>query len=151
VVTLDDPARVRGRRVLVIEDGPTLTHGGMAYGAGTVAARAAGSREIIDPRPFAAPDIERTYEQYPHIGAVLPAVGYSAHQLAALEATINASDAEVVVSATPADLAALVRIDKPLVRARYEFAEAGQPRLRSLVESFLAKRWPPGIRPSFPP
>jgi len=140
LVTLDDPDQVRGRRALVIEDGPTLTHGGMAYGAGHAAARAAGARELIDPRPFAAPAIAQLYEQYPHIGAVLPAVGYSAPQLAALEATINASDAEVVVSATPADLAALIRIDKPVVRARYEFAEAADGELRSLIDAFLGEK-----------
>jgi len=140
VVTLEDPERVRGRRVLVIEDGPTLTHGGMAYGAGTVAAQQAHAAELVDPRPFAAPAIARVFEQYPHIGAVLPAVGYSAQQLQALADTINASDAEVVVSATPADLAALIRISKPVVRARYEYDDPGRPGLREHIESFLKAR-----------
>jgi predicted GTPase len=126
--------------VLVIEDGPTLTHGGMAYGAGYVAARGAQAAEIIDPRPFAAPAVARVYDHYPHIGEVLPAVGYSTQQLAALELTINASDAELIVSATPADLAALLRLDKPVVRARYEFAEAEGDRLCDLIQRFLRER-----------
>jgi predicted GTPase len=138
-VTLDHPERVTGRRVLVVEDGPTITHGGMAYGAGTVAARAADAH-IIDPRPFAAPEIARVYAQYPHIGPVLPAVGYSPQQLAALRDTINSSDAEVIVSATPADLAALITLNKPVLRARYEFEETGEPRLGDLVEAFLDER-----------
>ena len=147
-VTLDHPGQVAGRRVLVVEDGPTLTHGGMAYGAGSVAARAAGVAEIIDPRPFAAPDIARLYDAYPHIGPVLPAVGYSPQQLAALRDTINASNAEVVVSATPADLTRLIAIRKPVVRARYEFEERGEPRLGELVDRFLrAHRLLPGPNP----
>jgi predicted GTPase len=137
LVTLDTPESVCGKRVLVIEDGPTLTHGGMAYGAGLVAAQAAGAGKIVDPRSCAAPDIARLYEQYPHIGKVLPAVGYSQHQLAALEQTINQSDAEVVVSATPADLAALLRINKPVVRVRYEFAEMENRTLSERITAFL--------------
>jgi len=142
VVTLDHPEQAAGKRVLVVEDGPSITHGGMAYGAGYVAARAAGAR-IVDPRPFAAPEIARVYAQYPHIGPVLPAVGYSPQQLAALRDTINASNAELVVSATPADLAALVSIDKPVLRARYEFEETGEPRLSDLVDTFLREQRPP--------
>ena len=140
-VRLDDPEAVRGRRVLVIEDGPTLTHGGMAYGAGYVAARAAGAAEIVDPRQAATPEIRRVYEAYPHIGPVLPAVGYNPAQLAALEATINAAAAEIVVAATPIDIGHLMRIDAPVVRARYEFADAGTPTLGALVEAFLSKRF----------
>jgi predicted GTPase len=137
LVTLDDPAAVRGRQVLVIEDGPTLTHGGMAYGAGYVAAVEAGASGFVDPRASAAGEIAGVYARYPHIGPVLPAVGYSAAQLQALEETIAGSTAEVVVIATPCDLAALIRIGKPVVRARYEFAEAGEPTLASVVEAFL--------------
>ena len=138
-VRLDDPEAVRGRRVLVIEDGPTITHGGMAYGAGYVAARAAGAAEIVDPRLAATPEIRRVYEAYPHIGPVLPAVGYSRAQLAALEATINAAAADVVVAATPIDLGASRADRAPVVRARYEFADAGTPSLRALVEDFLSR------------
>jgi predicted GTPase len=139
-VHLDQPDRVRGKRVLVVEDGPTVTHGDMPYGAGYVAATQAQAAAIIDPRSVAADQIAAVYAQYPHIGAVLPAVGYHAAQLAALRETINAADVDVIVSATPCNLAALIEIDKPVVRARYEFAEAGEPGLGSLVECFLNER-----------
>jgi predicted GTPase len=112
----------------------------MAHGAGFVAARAAGASAIVDPRAAAAPAIAALYAQYPHIGSVLPAVGYSAAQLAALADTINAADADLVVIATPADVAALVTINKPVVRVRYEFAETGEPRLSALVDTFLRQR-----------
>jgi predicted GTPase len=138
-VTLDDAAAVAGRRVLVIEDGPTLTHGGMAWGAGYVAAREAGAGGFVDPRASAPPGLLRMFEAYPHIGTVLPAVGYSPEQLRALEQTIAGSAAEVVVSATPCDLAGLIRIGKPVVRARYEFAEAGTPTLETVLDRFLAQ------------
>jgi predicted GTPase len=136
-VTLDDPGAVKGRRVLVIEDGPTLTHGGMAYGAGTVAARAAGAAELIDPRPFAPPELQRVFHAHPQLGHVLPAVGYSDAQLHALAATIAASNAEGVVCATPIDLAALIAVDKPFVRARYEFSEDPATPLSAVVDAFL--------------
>ncbi len=140
-VVLDDAHAVRDARVLVVEDGPTLTHGGMAYGAGYVAATAAGAGEIVDPRAHAAADIAAVYAQYPHIGAVLPAVGYHARQLAALAATINASPAEVVVSGTPCDLERLITIDKPVIRARYEYAEADDGHaLGDQVTAFLERR-----------
>ncbi len=138
-VRLDDPAAVAGKRVLVIEDGPTITHGGMAYGAGYVAARAAGAAAIVDPRASAAPSIAALYRRYPHIGPVLPAVGYSDAELAALAATINAAAVDVVISATPVDLAHLVRIDKPMIRAHYGFAEAGGPTLASAIDAFLER------------
>lgn len=136
-VALDDPEAVRGRRVLVVDDGPTLTHGGMAYGAGFVAASAAGAAEIVDPRPFAAPAMRRAFEAYPHLGRVLPALGYDAEQLAALRETIDASDAELVVSGTPLDLAALLRLAKPVVRARYRYRDADSPGLADRVDEFL--------------
>ncbi len=135
-VTLADPEAVKGRRVLVVEDGPTITHGGMGFGAGTVAVRNLAA-EIIDPRPFAAPEIAAVYEKYPQIGAVLPAVGYAEVQRQALEETINRSDAEIVVVATPIDLGALLKIDKPVVRARYDYADAGEPRLADFIDAFL--------------
>ncbi len=140
-VRLDAAAAVRGRRTLVVEDGPTITHGGMAYGAGYVAAMAAGA-EIVDPRATAAPEIQAVFRRYPHIGAVLPAVGYDANQLRALAATIDASDAEVVVAATPIDLARLVMIDKPIVRARYEYAEVGGLGLSAFVDAFVGRLAP---------
>jgi predicted GTPase len=139
-VTLADPAAVRGRRVLVVEDGPTLTHGGMAYGAGYVGATRAGASEIIDPRPFAVGSIADVYRDYPHIGRVLPALGYADEQRAALAETINRSDADVVVAATPIDLAVLLSLRKPVVRARYELAEVEKPGLAGHVEEFLERR-----------
>ena len=138
-VKLDDPAAVRGKRVLVVEDGPTITHGGMSYGAGYVAAIQAQVAEIVDPRGTAHKEIAAVYTQYPHIGSVLPALGYHPAQLEALRATINSVDADVVVAATPCDIGALIDINKPVVHARYEFAEDGEPGLGSLIESFLQK------------
>ncbi|MEW6689259.1 MAG: GTPase, partial [Pseudomonadota bacterium] len=140
-VRLDDVARVAGRRVLVVEDGPSLTHGGMPYGAGLVAARGAGA-SIVDPRPWAAPGIKEVYARFPHIGPVLPATGYSAAQLEALAATIDAAQADVVVSATPVDLAALLRPAKPVVRARFEYRDAQWPGLEAEIDAFLARLAP---------
>ena len=140
-VRLDDPDAVRGRRVLVIEDGPTFTHGSMPYGAGFVAARAAGA-VVVDPRSAASPAIREVFARYPHVGPVLPAVGYSAAQLAALRETIAAADADLVVAATPIDLAALISVDKPIVRARYEFAEAGVPGLGDVIDDWLERSRP---------
>ncbi len=139
-IQLDDPEAVRGRRVLVVEDGPTTTHGGMPYGAGYVAATRAQAAAIADPRPFATPEIARVYAQYPHIGPVLPALGYSAAQLRSLQETLNRAPVEVVVAATPIDLAALIAIDKPIIRARYEFAPVGEPNLATLVAAFLQRQ-----------
>jgi predicted GTPase len=138
-VQLDDPELVRGRRVLVVEDGPTITHGGMPYGAGYIAATRAQAAMIVDPRDSAVEEIAATYARYPHIGRVLPAVGYHAGQLEALRQTISAAAADVVVAATPCNLVELIAINKPIVRARYEFAEIGEPRLSSLVNDFIAK------------
>lgn len=139
-VTLDGPEdAVRGRRVLVVEDGPTITHGGMPHGAGYVAAIRAGAAEIVDPRANAAPEIAAVFARYPHIGPVLPAVGYGAEQLAALARTIARVDADVVIAATPIDLAALIEIDRPCIRARYEYADAGEPTLGRIVDQFLAR------------
>lgn len=136
-VTLDDPAAVAGKRVLVVEDGPTITHGGMPYGAGYVAAQHAGAT-IVDPRPWAAPDIHRIFDQYPHIGPVLPAVGYGADQCAALRTTIERAEADLVVAATPIDLASFLGLRKQVVRARYEFADMGAPSLADVVDAVLA-------------
>lgn len=124
--------------MLVIEDGPTITHGGMPHGAGLVAAMKADAAVIVDPHLTAAPAIRETYRKYPHIGPVLPAMGYSAEQIAALKATIDASDAEVIVSATPIDIASLIAINRPVVRVRYELAEDGEAMLAAAVDRFLA-------------
>ena len=140
IITLDAPDAVRGRRVIVIDDGPTLTHGGMGYGAGYLAAVDAGATEIVDPRASAVGHIAAAFKQYPHIGKVLPALGYSQAQLDDLRATINGSQADVVVSGTPSDIARLIAIDKPVVRARYEFAELGAPCLGQRLDTFLQAR-----------
>ena len=136
-IRLDDPAAISGRRVLVIEDGPTLTHGGMASGAGAAAALAAGAAEMVDPRTSAPPVLMTVFAEYSHIGRVLPAMGYSEAQLHAIGETIEHSEAELVVAATPIDLAALIPITKPLVRARYEFVEDPEEPLSAIVEAFL--------------
>jgi predicted GTPase len=140
LVTLEREDAVVGKRVLVVDDGPTITHGGMAYGAGYVAALKAGVKEIVDPRVSAVGDIAEVFRRYPHIGKVLPAIGYSQKQLADLQATINGSEAEAVITGTPSDLTHLVELEKPVVRARYEFAEVGQPKLSAAVERFLRER-----------
>ena len=132
-----DAAALRGRRVLVVEDGPTITHGGMPWGAGFVAATRAGA-EIVDPRASAAPAIAAVYAAHPHIGRVLPAMGYGDAQRAALRETIEASDAEVVVAGTPIDLAGVLGLTKPVVRARYELEEVESPGLGGVIDAFAA-------------
>jgi predicted GTPase len=139
-IQLDNPEAVRDRRVLVVEDGPTTTHGGMPYGAGYVAATRAQAAAIVDPRASAVPEIAEVYARYPHIGSVLPAMGYFPAQLKALEATINNAEADVVVAATPSDLSSLMKLNKPVIRAHYEFAEIGEPRLSAQIAQFLARK-----------
>jgi predicted GTPase len=142
-VKLEDAAAVAGKRVLVVDDGSTLTHGGMAYGAGYVAAIQAGVREIVDPRASAVGEIAGVFRQYAHIGKVLPAMGYSAKERAELQATINGSSADIVIAGTPSDLSRILELAKPVVRARYEFAEVGEPSLTELIEGFLHGRGVP--------
>ncbi len=143
-VFLDDREAVRGKRVLVIEDGPTITHGGMSYGAGFVAATEAQAAEIVDPRSVATEDYARVFAKYPHIGAVLPAMGYFPSQLQALRETINAADIDVVIDASPCDLSTVIDINKPVVQVSYEFEETGEPRLSDLVGTFLHEQ---GLKP----
>lgn len=133
-IFVDDPAAIRGKRVLVVEDGPTLTHGEMAYGAGVVAAKKFGAAEILDPRPFAVRSIAATYQKYPNTGAVLPAMGYGGDQIADLEETINQSNAELVIIATPIDLGKIINIKLPSQRVRYEYQGIGQPDLAELLK-----------------
>ena len=132
-VFVENPALFRGKRVLVIEDGPTLTHGEMAYGAGVVAAHRLGVAEIIDPRPYAVGSIVATYEKYPTTGNVLPAMGYGAEQMAELEQTIANTPCDLVVVATPIDLRRVIKIDKPSERVRYELQEIGKPDLMDVI------------------
>ena len=132
-VTVDKPEMIKGKRVLVVEDGPTLTHGEMKYGAGTVAARQFGAAEFVDPRPFAVGEIKATFEKYPNVGVLLPAMGYSDQQLKDLETTINTSGADVVVIGTPIDLRRIVDINMPAVQVTYELQEIGSPTLRDVL------------------
>jgi predicted GTPase len=136
-VMADGAERIAGRRVLVIEDGPTLTHGEMRFGAGTVLARKFGAGEIIDPRPFAVGSIAETYNTYPTIGRLLPAMGYGDAQIRDLEATIAHVPCDLVIVGTPIDLSRLVKIDKPVVRARYELQEVGRPDLADALVPLL--------------
>lgn len=137
---VEDPQAIRGKRVLVIEDGPTLTHGEMAYGAGYVAARRFGAAEIVDPRPYAVRSIAATYEKYPKTGPILPAMGYGAQQIKDLEETINRAEADLVIIGTPIDLNRLLKINKPTQRVRYELQEIGQPTLADLLREKFGPR-----------
>lgn len=139
IVSLDDAAAVRGRRAIVVDDGPTLTHGGMAYGAGYIAAIQAGATEIVDPRASAKGEARQVFESYPHIGKVLPTMGYSPEQLKDLAETINASQADVVVAGTPIDLARALKLEKPVVRARYRYEEDPADGLGTVVDEVLAR------------
>ena len=136
-VSVDDSEIISGKRCLVIEDGPTLTHGEMKFGAGTVAAEKFGAAEIIDPRPWIEGTIADTFKKYPAIGKVLPAMGYGGQQVKDLEATINAVDCDVVVIGTPIDLRRIISIDKPSVRVTYDLAEIGSPDLADVLKPFL--------------
>lgn len=139
-VTLEPGPSLAGRRVLVVEDGPTITHGGMPFGAGSVAAREAGAAELVDPRPYAVGSIAATYAAYPGIGAVLPAMGYGDAQLAELGATVRAADCDAVVVGTPIDLARIVDLGHPSRRAHYELREVGSPNLADVLAPHL-DRW----------
>jgi predicted GTPase len=130
---VDDPDAIRGKRVLVVEDGPTLTHGEMAYGAGYVAARRFGAKEIVDPRPFAVGSIAATFAKYPTTGTILPAMGYGEKQTKELEETINQADVDMVIIGTPIDLSRVVKMNKPYQRVRYELQEIGQPTLQDIL------------------
>ncbi len=136
---VDRPEEIRGKRVLVIEDGPTLTHGEMAYGAGWVAARRFGAAEIVDPRPFAVGSIAATYRKYTTTGPILPAMGYGEEQMRDLEQTINNCDVDLVISATPIDLNRVIKVRKPMQRVRYELQEIGQPTLEDILKAKFLK------------
>jgi len=139
-VTVDRPGLIRGKRVLAVEDGPTLTHGGMKLGAGTVAARKFGAAEIIDPRPFAVGRIRETFEIYPGIGTLLPAMGYGKEQMKDLEKTINKTDCDTVIVGTPIDLSRILDANKPMVRVGYDLQEIGNPDLGDILNDFLKKK-----------
>ena len=138
-VSVQAPDSIKGKRVLVIEDGPTVTHGGMGYGAGLVAAQRMGAAEIIDPRPFAVGSIKQTFEKYSHLEKVLPAMGYSDQQIRELQETVNNSDADVVVAGTPIDLTRLLDTNKPVIRVTYDLAEKTSPDLKEIINEFIKR------------
>ncbi len=138
-ITVDKPELIKGKRVLVVEDGPTLTHGHMKIGAGTVAARKFGAKELIDPRPYAVGKLAKTFEIYPNIGILLPAMGYGAEQVKDLEKTINNTPCDAVVIATPIDLNRIVKIKKPTVKVGYDLQEIGTPNLTEVIDEFVKK------------
>ncbi|MGH2704729.1 MAG: cyclic 2,3-diphosphoglycerate synthase [Actinomycetota bacterium] len=138
VVSVEHGERIAGRRVLVVEDGPTLTHGGMSYGAGVVAALRSGAAEVVDPRPWATASLKEVYEAY-QVGPVLPAMGYRREQMRDLEAAINGADADLVLIATPVDLRRLIRIDRPALRVGYELKEVGEPTLEDVLAPLIAR------------
>lgn len=144
-IRVADPGLIRGKRVLVVEDGPTLTHGGMKLGAGILAARKFGAAEIIDPRPFIVGKIVETFEHYPEIGTLLPAMGYGDEQLRDLETTINRTDCDAVVIGTPIDLGRVLKINKPATRVFYDLQEIGEPNLEQVLRERL-KTW--GLMPA---
>jgi predicted GTPase len=137
---VDDPGAIQGKRVLVVEDGPTLTHGEMKYGAGWVAARRFGAKTIVDPRQYAVGTIAATYEKYPNTGPILPAMGYGDAMVKDLEKTINQADVDLVISATPIDLTRIIKVNKPMQRVRYELQEIGQPTLAELLMKQFGKK-----------
>jgi predicted GTPase len=141
-VTIADPETVRGKNVLVVEDGPTLTHGEMPYGAGVVAANRYNAASLVDPRPFAVGSIEKTFEEFPHLWRVLPAMGYSDRQRHELEETIKRVPCDLVIVATPIDLARAIKLDKPSVRVRYEVQEIGEPAITQMLEEFTLANKP---------
>ncbi len=132
-VAADDPAAIAGKKVLCVEDGPTLTHGGMPFGAGVVAARRAGAAELVDPRPYLVGSLIKVFEEYPHIGPLVPAMGYGDDMVADLEATVNAAPADVVVAGTPINLGRVIKSNKPIVRVRYELKVVSEPPLEDII------------------
>ncbi|OYT30688.1 MAG: GTPase [Thermofilum sp. ex4484_79] len=139
-VFVSNPDIIRGKRVLVVEDGPSVTHGHLGFGAGYVAAKKYGAKEIVDPRPYAVGSIRQAYEEYKHIGPILPAVGYSKEQIRDLVETINNTPAEVVVLGTPANLAMFAKINKPMIRVNYYLEEISKPTLSNVINKFLKER-----------
>ena len=138
-IRVDDPALIKGKKVLVVEDGPTLTHGQMTLGAGTVAARKYGAAECVDPRPYTVGKLSETFEIYPGIGDLLPAMGYGDQQIRDLETTINNTDCDAVIIGTPIDLTRIINIDKPCTRVYYDLQEIGYPDLGVVLDEFLEK------------
>jgi len=139
VITVDEPELIAGKRALVVEDGPTLTHGGMEFGAGWFAAKQAGAAEIVDARPNAVGTIKETYEKFPNAWRILPAMGYGDQQVKDLEDTINATDADVVVEGTPIDLKRIITVNKPIANIRYELEEVEPGTIEEMVAKAIDK------------
>ncbi|MGB4665961.1 MAG: cyclic 2,3-diphosphoglycerate synthase [Bacteroidales bacterium] len=136
-ITVNNPSQIKGKRVLVVEDGPTLTHGEMTIGAATIAAMKFGAAEMVDPRPYIVGKIKQTFETYPHIGALLPAMGYGDEQIKDLEATINNTPVDLVISGTPIDLSRVVKVNKPIIRVGYDLQEIGYPTFDEVLDDFV--------------
>jgi predicted GTPase len=136
-LSAENPGQIKGKRVLVVEDGPTLTHGEMEYGAGVIAARRFGAAQLVDPRPYLVGTLRETFETYPRIGSVLPAMGYSRQQMSDLEETINGADCDLVLVATPIDLTRLFSVNKPSIRIRYEYRDNSEPTLEAIIRERL--------------
>jgi len=134
-IFVDDPSHIKGKRVVAVEDGPTVTHGGMKEGVGAIAARKFKAKKLVDPRKYAVGSIKRTYEKYPHLGQVLPAMGYGGRQIKELEETIAAADCDTFIFGTPIDLRRIMKVPKPAVRVRYEIRERTKPTLEEILKS----------------
>ena len=139
-ISADRPKLISGKRVLVIEDGPTLTHGGMAYGAGTLAAKAHGAAELVDPRPQAVGSIREAFAHYPHMGPLLPALGYGEQQIHELEETVRRTECDAVLIATPVDLRRIMKIEQPACRIEYRYANRGEPTLDEIIAAWIEDR-----------
>jgi predicted GTPase len=148
-ITVDDPAIIKGKSVLVVEDGPTVTHGGMQFGAGTLAAKLFGAREIVDPRPYAVNSIASTFDKYPATGILLPAMGYGPEQIRDLETTINRVPCEAVIIGTPIDLRRILEIKKPSTRVQYSLGEQSKPDLQDALDNFISENISPRSRKPF--
>jgi predicted GTPase len=140
VIVVDQPELIRGKRALVVEDGPTLTHGGMSYGAGWFAAKSCGASEIVDPKPYARGSLRATYEKYPNAGGILPAMGYGDQQIQDLQATIDATPADVVVEGTPINLKRIIKVNKPVAEVTYELEEIVPGVIAEMVKAAITKR-----------
>ncbi len=136
-ISLENPGKIKGRRVLAVEDGPTVTHGGMAYGAAVLAAQEYGASILVDPRPYAVGSIKETFNKYTDIDKLLPAMGYSRKQILDLEETINKTDCDTVITGTPIDLGKIIKINKPIVRANYELLETSKPDLNNKITDYI--------------
>jgi len=136
-ISIENPDKIKGRRVLAVEDGPTVTHGGMAYGAAVLAAREYGASIIVDPKPYAVGSIKETFNKYPDIDKLIPAMGYSSKQITDLEETINQTECDIVITGTPIDLGKIIKINKPIVRANYELLETSKPDLKNLLRNYI--------------